>query len=163
PLPRARHTSPRFADRSKASIVWSCQEVPAGMTEETHGPGIEHAVDERGFADRAGRARPFIARAFAAGNLVVAAIIGLAAFLASRAGTGAVNAWRGLAAWAVGLVLANVGLFVWLSPGRPDAAAGLDIVTAWRQGARVGREVTRQNPREALTAEAGPGTTRAIE
>ncbi|HMF44078.1 MAG TPA: hypothetical protein VKQ32_25565 [Polyangia bacterium] len=71
--------------------------------------------------------------------------------------------WRGLAAWAVGLVLANVGLFVWLSAGRPDPAAG-DIVTVWRQGARVGREVTRRNPLEALASEAAvPGTTRVLE
>ena len=45
------------------------------MTEETHGPGIERAV-----ADSGPVARVFVERAFAAGNLIVAAIIGLAAF-----------------------------------------------------------------------------------
>jgi len=71
-----------------------------------------------------------------------------------------VTAWRGLAAWALALVLANVGLFVYLSP-RP---AGEDVVTAWRQGNRVGREVNGHEPRQALAAEAAvPGTTRVLE
>jgi len=98
------------------------------MTEEAHGPAIERAA-----RDRASVARPFIARAFAAGNLVVAAIIGLAAFrvwrpralaieipaaivmvflVASAIGLAARAAWGRAAARAAGIVLLAAGLVV---------------------------------------------------
>jgi len=88
------------------------------MTEETHGPGIEHVG-----------ARPFIARAFAAGNLIVAAIIGLAAFRAWRPRTLALEI---PAAIVMALLVASaVGLAARAAWGRAvSRAAGIALLAA---------------------------------
>jgi hypothetical protein len=69
------------------------------------------------------------------------------------------------AAGALALGLGNLGLYLWLAPSSAPPAGAADVVSAWRQGARVARAAAAAgDPRAALGAAAtAPGTTVVLE